>query len=161
MKIAIIADVHDNIYNLKKVLNLLKEEKIKKLICAGDLGNKETLKYLAENFKDIIYIVYGNADLYPEYEVKKYANLVFFKKFGFFKINELNFSLCHEPFYIKDILASNKKVDYIFYGHSHRPDMKIKNKIIITNPGALNDSLQISSFAIFDTSTKKIELKLC
>lgn len=161
MKIAIIADLHDNTFNLNKVLQFAKTEKIKKLICAGDLGNKETLKYLVNNFKGEIYLVLGNADLYPENEVKKYPKLIFFNKFGFFEINNIQFALCHQPFYIKEILATRQKVDFLFYGHTHRPNIKIKNKVVIANPGALNDSLQTSSFAILNTLTKQLNLHLC
>ncbi len=161
MKIAIISDIHDNIYNLKKVLHFAKREKIQSLICAGDLGNKETLKYLANNFIRQIFIVYGNADLYNKVEVNKYTNLIFFEKLGFFKIKDLSFALCHQPQFIENILRENNKIDYLFYGHTHRPSIKTKDHIIIANPGSLNDSLQVSSFAVLDALTKKINLELC
>jgi uncharacterized protein len=161
MKIAIISDLHDNLTNLNKVLKISQVENVKKLICAGDLGNKETLKYLATNFKNKIYLVYGNADLYPQSETEKYSNIIFFDSFGFFKIAEIKFALCHEPYFIKKILETKKKIDYLFYGHTHRPNIEIKNKIILANPGSLNDSMQLSSLAILNTITKKLKLKLC
>ena len=58
MKIAIISDVHDNIPNLKKVLDYCASNKIEKIICCGDLASLETLDYLNDNFtKEEIYRV--------------------------------------------------------------------------------------------------------
>ena len=49
MKIAIISDVHDNIPNLKKILNYCIENKIEKIICCGDLASLETLDFINDN----------------------------------------------------------------------------------------------------------------
>ena len=62
MLIAIIADIHDNLPNLEKLLDFTKKEKIKALLVCGDTGNKITLDYITNNFKGEIYLVRGNLD---------------------------------------------------------------------------------------------------
>ena len=44
MLIAIISDIHDNIPNLKKVLDYCRENKVEKIICCGDLATLETTR---------------------------------------------------------------------------------------------------------------------
>lgn len=161
MKIMVISDIHGNLLNLKKTLNYANKEAIKTMFCAGDLGDSNTLKYLSANFKNQIYLVLGNADLYSESEVLKYKNIVFSKDILYFTIKNISFALCHQNSYIPKILSSENKVDYIFYGHTHRPDIKIVNKTIIANPGSLNDNLQRNSFAVLDLNNKKLKLNLC
>ncbi|MEK7653636.1 MAG: metallophosphoesterase family protein, partial [Patescibacteria group bacterium] len=62
MKIAIISDSHDNIPNIEKFLGWAKENKIEMIIHCGDIASGETVKYLSENFKGKIHLVYGNMD---------------------------------------------------------------------------------------------------
>ena len=62
MKIAIISDVHDNIPNLKKVLDYCAQNSVEKMICCGDLASLETLNYLNNNFAGEIFFVFGNMD---------------------------------------------------------------------------------------------------
>jgi len=62
MKIAIISDIHNNLTNLKKVLNYCAEKEIKTIICCGDLASLETLDFLNDNFKGKTYFTFGNMD---------------------------------------------------------------------------------------------------
>lgn len=62
MKIAIISDIHDNLANLKKAMDLIKKEKIKIIIHCGDIITLQTLKGTFQEFEGKIHIVFGNAD---------------------------------------------------------------------------------------------------
>ena len=62
MLIAIISDVHDNIPNLKKVLDYCAQNSVEKIICCGDLASLETLDFLNDNFPGEIFFVFGNMD---------------------------------------------------------------------------------------------------
>src|SRR5437588_11169651 len=63
MKIAILSDIHDNLWNLSSALNAVRDSDV--LICCGDLCSPFVIDELAKFGRDI-HIVFGNndADLY-------------------------------------------------------------------------------------------------
>lgn len=176
MLVCIISDSHDNITRIDQVLFFIKQKKIKTIIHCGDVATLETLKYLSENFNGKIYLSLGNVDEMHGLE-KKYnpptgrqvnlKNITVFEKFGELKIDNINISFCHFPCLSKE-LANTKKYDFVFYGHTHKPwEEKIKDKNnpstnsgSLINPGTLAGMFNKSTFAILDTETKKIELKI-
>ncbi len=62
MRIAIISDVHNNIANLKKILDYCRDNEIEKIICCGDLASLETLDFLNDNFAGENFYCFGNMD---------------------------------------------------------------------------------------------------
>lgn len=158
MKFLIISDIHDNLVNLEKCVNWGKGEKITNAICCGDVVNGETLVYLAKNFKTI-YLARGNLEIYDETEIKKYKNINYLGRFGVFELNGKTVGLCHEPWFIKKVLEI-KKCQIIFYGHTHEPWIKEKAGLIMANPGTLGGVFNKASFAVYDSLSGKLELKI-
>ena len=62
MRTAIISDIHNNEANLKKVLDYCKNNRIKTILCCGDLASLETLDFLNDNFPGTIHYAFGNMD---------------------------------------------------------------------------------------------------
>ena len=164
MKIAVISDIHDNIENLEKCLKWCNTKKIKLLICCGDIAAEDTLNYLA-TFSGKILIAAGNAELFAEDILKKYPRIKYYKSEGKIKINKLNIGFCHETKKIKNLLDQSSDLtqtpfDFIFYGHTHKPWIEKKDKVIIANPGNIAGLFYQATFATLDTSIKKLELHL-
>lgn len=165
MLIAIISDIHDNLANLEKCLNWLRTKKISVLLCGGDITNEDTLDFLASSFQGKIMTVTGNADLFTEKIIKKYSNLKYYGHQALIKIAKLNIGLCHEPSKIASLLKQKlqppaDKLDYIFYGHTHKPWLEKKDGVIVANPGNLAGLFHQATFATLDTATKKLELRI-
>ena len=158
MKFLVISDIHDNLVNLKKCVNWGRGEGIRDAICCGDVANGETLAYLAENFK-IIYLARGNLEIYDESEIKKYKNINYLGRFGVFELDNKIIGLCHEPWYI-DSVFKIKPCQLVFYGHTHEPWIEEKNGIITVNPGTLGGVFNKASFAVYDSLSGQIELKI-
>lgn len=158
MKFLIISDSHDNLVNLEKCLNWGRGEEIANAICCGDVVNSETLEYMAKNFKTI-YLVRGNLEIYDESEISQYNNINYLGRFGIFEIGKKTIGLCHEPWFIKKVLAQ-KKCDLIFYGHTHEPWIEEKAGIVTANPGTLGGVFTKATFAVWDSETNKLELKI-
>jgi len=158
MKFLVISDIHDNLVNLEKCINWGKGEEIANVICCGDVVNSETLAYLAENFKTI-YLVRGNLEIYEEPEVNKYNNINYLGRFGVFELDGKTVGLCHEPWFMKNVLAQ-KKCDIIFYGHTHEPWIEEKNGIVTANSGTLGGVFNKASFAVWDSVNGNLELKI-
>lgn len=160
MKIAIISDTHDNILNTKTALDYINGQKCDVLFHCGDLAHSETGELFCSEFKNPIYLVGGNADLdFDEIKklTKKYQHLTYEEKKLICTIDSITFLLTHKD--IDALLyARQEKVEYIFYGHTHKPWAQEINEVQIINPGNICDTRYPATFAIFNTTSKKIEL---
>jgi len=68
-------------------------------------------------------------------------------------------ALTHFPDIAKK-MAQSGKFDLVFYGHTHRPwDEKILECHMI-NPGEMANQFYKPTFAVYDTITLKLELKI-
>lgn len=158
MLVAIISDSHDNLDNLKKFLDWSLENKIEKIICLGDVAKIESIKYLAHNFLREIFLVRGNACLYDEKDLKKYKNIKYYGEVGEIEIEGLKLGFVHEPKKIKKVTENG--LDFIFHGHTHKPWLEKNGETFIANPGTLGGVYYQATFAVLDTKTKNLELKI-
>lgn len=158
MKFLVISDIHDNLVNLEKCVNWGRGQSIDNAICCGDVADGETLAYLAKSFK-VMYLVGGNMELYDESEIKKYKNINYLGRFGAFEVDNKTIGLCHEPSFIDKVLAL-KKCDLIFYGHTHKPWIEARDGVTTANPGTLGGVFTKATFAVYDSLSGQLELKL-
>jgi hypothetical protein len=162
MKVAIISDVHDNLVNLEKYLKWCGENKIEEIIMCGDLCAPATLaRVLAPKFSGKIHMVFGNvSDRETERKVaKKFPNVIHYGDEGEFEIDGKKVAIIHYPIEAK-ALAQSGKFDFIFYGHSHKPWIEKIGNAYLANPGTLSGMFQKATFAVWDTESEKMELKL-
>jgi len=161
MKIAIISDLHDNLTNLKKFLQWSAANKINTLIVCGDICAPATLKKIATKFQGPIHIVFGNVGDRPN-ELKVASNfkhVKHYKDLGEFKINNKKIAINHYPQEAKQLARSNK-YDFVFYGHSHKPWIEAVGQTVLANPGTLGGMFYQATFAVWNTTTNKLELKI-
>lgn len=152
MKIAVVSDTHNNIANFKKAIDWIKKENISLILHCGDIASQETIDEAKSYFGNEMIFAKGNADygldLPEEVEIKKDG-----KKIAF----------AHFPDNAK-ALAQTDKYDVVFYGHTHRPwDEKVPDggkETHMINPGELAGQFYKPTFAIYDTATGKLELKI-
>ncbi|NLZ74338.1 YfcE family phosphodiesterase [Candidatus Falkowbacteria bacterium] len=160
MLIAVISDIHDNLACLEKCLTWCKQNHIAQIICCGDISNTETVNYLAQNFLGEIFIVAGNNELYEEKDLMRFSHIHFGGDISINEIDGLNIGLCHQPEKIKKVQElAPFNLDFIFYGHTHKPDLKKEGSTIIANPGTLGGVFTPATFAVLDTGKKNLELK--
>ncbi len=149
MKFAIVSDTHDNLPNLNKVIDFLNKENINVVLHCGDISNQETINEASKNFKGEIKLVRGNAD----FSLQKLAESMKLDLGG------KKIAFVHFPQIAKQ-LAESKKFDLVFYGHTHRPwEEKIGNCRLV-NPGEVAGQRYKPTFALYDTDTDKLELKI-
>jgi uncharacterized protein len=162
MKIAIISDSHDNITNLEKFIDWANKNQIETIIHCGDLcGPAVMTKVLAPNFKGDIRFVYGNVgdrELLEE-KIKGIKNIKFYGDQGEIKIDGKKLAFVHRPEEAKK-LANQANYDFIFYGHTHQPWEEKTNNTRLVNPGTLAGMFNKATFAVYDTKTDKLELKI-
>jgi hypothetical protein len=149
MKIAIISDTHDNLKTLKKAINWINKENIQLILHCGDISSQETISEAVKFFKGEIKFVKGNTDYKLDDLPKKMEIVIDKKKIAF----------CHHPDVAKN-MAESKKFDLVFYGHTHKPwEEKIGNCRLV-NPGELAGQIFKPTFAIYNTETNFLELKI-
>jgi len=160
MKIIIISDVHNNLLNLKKVIDYSSENKIKNIICCGDLASLETLDYFCDQFDGQIYFVFGNMDSEHIPEIKnisEYKNALVFAGYGESTFLNRKVAFVHFPGVAKK-LAQSKKYEVVFYGHTHKPWEEFLGKCRILNPGSVTGDRFTPTFALWDIKKNEFSL---
>ncbi|MGA2417775.1 MAG: metallophosphoesterase family protein [Candidatus Staskawiczbacteria bacterium] len=148
MKIAIVSDTHNNWANFKKAIEWIKKEKIQLILHCGDICNQEIIDDAKKSFGGDIKFVKGNADhglnLPDKIEMEFNGKKIVF---------------CHFPNDAKKLTQSGK-YDLVFYGHTHRPWDEKVGECHMINPGELAGQFYKPCFAVYDTTTGKLELKI-
>ena len=149
MKIAVVSDTHNNWVNFKKAIDWIKKGDIQQILHCGDICSQETIDQAKKYFSEgTIHFAKGNADF--ELELPEKIEL---------KIENKRIAFCHFPDIAKKA-AQSGNYDVVFYGHTHRPwDEKI-NECHMINPGELAGQSYKPTFAVYDTSTGLLELKI-
>jgi len=163
MKIAIISDTHGNEANFKKALELIKKEKVKVLIHCGDIGFPSLLKEIIGDFSGKAHLVFGNLE--DRYALTKIIceagnkNVTLYGELGELEIDKVKIAFCHFPKFAK-ALAQSQEYDLVFYGHTHKPWEEKIGRCRLVNPGNLCGYLYKPTFALYNTKTGKLELKI-
>lgn len=163
MKITIISDTHDNVANLERVIDWIKKEKVKTIIHCGDIFKPETIKEALKIFRGKIYIIFSSADAdfskIPEDSFGKLPRVKIYEEFGELRKDGKKIAFCHFPEMAQE-LAQRQQYDFVFYGHTHKPWFKKVGKTKLVNPGNLSGIFYKPTFAVYNTKTNKLELKI-
>ncbi|MFA6376385.1 MAG: YfcE family phosphodiesterase [Candidatus Paceibacterota bacterium] len=162
MRLAIISDTHDNLATLDKFLGFIEKNPVKAVIHCGDIAEGETLRHLAKNFDGKIFAAFGNMDYRDSVEnvaKKMPGKITLFEDFGQAEFDGMKIGFCHHK---ETALrqCQDKKFDFIFYGHTHKPWIEKIETCPLANPGTLAGMFYLATFAILDTQTSKLELKI-
>lgn len=163
MKIAVLSDIHDNIWNLEKVIKYL-EGKIEAVIYCGDFCAGFTSRALGE-VGIPIYACLGNNDEDHINNLQKggenYCWTPLAKEFGQVELGGRKISFCHYP-KLAELLAKSGEYNAVFHGHTHVAFHRQAGDVLLANPGAVCGIQQgnpgEASFGIYDTDTNEIEL---
>jgi len=158
MRIAVLSDIHDNIWNLEEVLNRVAGMDL--LLCCGDLCAPFSLKQIQDAFSGPVHVVLGNNDGDPlllaqiasqREEVYLYQPLVELELDG------KKIAVAHYP-QIGQALAASRQYDAVFSGHTHRPQTQQLGGTLWANPGEVMGRFGEPSFGVYDTGIGKFEL---
>jgi len=156
MKIAILSDIHDNIWKLEEVLKELGEAE--ELIFCGDFCAPFSLGMLAEGFRGPIHVVFGNNDgdkLLLSQVAAKAGNVTLHGEFAELELGGRKIAAIHYPA-IAAGLAASGRYNLVCYGHSHKYEAKRVGRTILLNPGEVMGRFGLSTYAIYDTETGEV-----
>ena len=155
MKIAVLSDSHDNVWNLATALDRVREAGAEQLFFLGDFCAPFTLVQLAEGFPGPIHVVLGNNDGDPLLLARNAARFPHVTLHGLLaqiEIGGRKIALHHYP-EIAERLAESGAYDAVFSGHDHRRYTHRKGATLWANPGEIMGRFGEPSFGIFDTVT--------
>lgn len=163
MKYGVIADSHDNFYNLEQAIKILEKKKIKVCFHLGDFCAPSVVKAMVAH-KNIKWIcVWGNVDgdkgkvvsdqcKNPKFDIVS-------ETFREFEFSGGKLFLTHFPL-LAEIAAKSGIYKAVFYGHYHIKKVeKLENGALLANPGEIAGLKKGQpSFGIWDSITNQIEL---
>lgn len=176
MKIAVISDIHDNVWKLEAALTKIRELKLEALICCGDLCSPFIVGLMKNSFPGPIHTVFGNndADLYRITQQAVTDKVMFYGELAELVVqnDSLVPSNKADPAipgkriavnhfnYLARPMAASGKYDTVLYGHNHQHRHERFGQIDVINPGTImgynplaeaGKKYIASTFLIYDT----------
>ncbi|MBI3443463.1 YfcE family phosphodiesterase [Candidatus Woesebacteria bacterium] len=164
MKIAVLSDIHDHIWNLEKAKKIIRKDECEAVIFCGDMSAPFTTEILTQTNLPT-YAVWGNVDEDHWAMVQKGGENFFAaplsQEFNEKELDVKKIAFCHYPMLGK-LLAETGYYDAVFHGHTHRQYQKWLGKTLLANPGAVCGIVSgkpgLASFMIYDTTKNSVQL---
>jgi len=152
MRIAILSDIHDNIWVLQDLLTGLQADAL--LFC-GDFCAPFTLAQIAEGFGGPVHAVFGNNDgdkLLLSRVAGRFSHVTLHGDLAELELDGHRVAVTHYP-RIGHALAKSGVYDLVCYGHNHESSVEQVGSTLLVNPGEVMGRLGRSTYAIYDTAT--------
>jgi putative phosphoesterase len=157
MKIAVLSDIHDNIWKLEALLAGLEADM---LVFCGDFCAPFTLAQIAEEFSGPIHCVFGNNDgdqFLLTRMAGEYPQVTLHGNFAELTLDGRKVAITHYP-QIGRALAQGDLYDLVCHGHSHERVIEQKGKTLRVNPGEVMGRFGLSTYAVYDTDSGTVEI---
>lgn len=157
MKLLILSDTHDSIYNARKAIE--SNPDISMVLHLGDLC-RDAIK-LSQLYPDkSLEYVYGNCDfgvgtVSAEKTIEIEGVRIFMTHGNKYNV-KWNLNRIVEK-------AEAENASVVLFGHTHIPFVNIINNILVVNPGSATESRSGSfeSYAILEVSKSKVDANIC
>jgi putative phosphoesterase len=150
MKVAILSDIHDNIWRLETLLAGLEADA---LIFCGDFCAPFTLAQIGEGFAGPVHAVFGNNDgdqLLLARVASRSPHVTLHGQFCELELDGRRVAVTHYP-EIGKALARGGGYDLVCHGHSHKRIIKQEGDTLRVNPGEVMGRYGLSTYALYDT----------
>ncbi len=166
MRIAILSDIHDNVWKLAAALRAIAGAD--ELICCGDLCSPFIVHQLARGFAGPIHIVFGNndGDLFRiTANASRYDHVRIHGEFLRIVLGGKRIA-CNHYDNIGRLLAASGEFDVVCFGHNHTHEIGRAGKTLFINPGPImgakfdaegNPVDVASTLVIYDTAAGQPE----
>jgi putative phosphoesterase len=161
MRVAVISDVHDNIWALNRVLQSACQDQPDVFLVCGDLCAPFTLAAIMEGFAGPIHVVLGNNDgdaLLLARTAAKRSNVALYNVLAELELEGRKVAVTHYP-EIGRRLARCGEFEAVFFGHSHQAELAQEGRCLAVNPGEVMGRFGRCTYAIYDTASASVEIK--
>ncbi|MDX2283205.1 MAG: metallophosphoesterase family protein [Bacteroidia bacterium] len=142
MRIAILSDIHDHVWNASAALRFVRD--CPELICCGDLCSPFVMKLLVQEFPGEIHVVFGNndADLFRITQLAQQGGGRVHLHGELALLNRGGKRIAVNHFdYIAREIAEADRYDVVCFGHNHQREITRLNAgephLLLLNPGTL------------------------
>jgi putative phosphoesterase len=167
MRIAVLSDIHDNVWKLDAALAAVRES-TGAMLCCGDLCSPFIAHQIGRGYPHPVHIVFGNNDgdqFRITANAAKYPHLrihgeLFTGEFAGRKFAMNHYDSIGRP------LAASGLYDVVCFGHNHTREIARVGKTLAINPGAILGAAFAadgtrrdvpSTFLVYDTGTDEVE----
>jgi putative phosphoesterase len=164
LKIAVLSDVHDHVWNLRAALGAVRDADA--LVFCGDFCSPFVVPLLAEGFSGPIHAVFGNndGDLFRiAQNASRFDHVQLHAELFAGELGGRRVAVNHYP-EIALGLAAAGRFDLVCYGHNHRFAVEGRGSVLTVNPGTLlgYDPAERrdvpATFALYDAASGQAEL---
>lgn len=155
MLIAVISDVHDNVWALEKVMKKIRKSGAEELIFCGDACAPFTIKTMANSFEGQIHTIWGNNDgdrLLINRVAGEAGNVKLHGDWLDIELGGRKIAANHYPWLARKI-AQSGDFDVVFYGHDHKAAVEPVGNTLLMNPGEVMGRKGKVTFGLYDTKT--------
>ena len=164
MRLAIVSDIHDNLWNLAAAMQVMRSADV--LLCCGDLCSPFVIDELA-SFPGPVHIVFGNndADLYRiTAKAAKKPNCHIHGELFHDTFDGRRLAMNHFDYLARPI-AKSGDYDVVCFGHNHEFEVSRQASALLINPGPIMGAKFTSgkwqdtaaTFVVYDTSADMAE----
>ncbi len=161
MKIAILSDSHDNIWNLEKALAAVRVAGCECMLHCGDLVAPFVLTQMALAFGGPIHVVEGNNDgdwRLLQHSAGGYPHVTLHGPYAELSIGGSQIALIHYPEPARRI-AESGAFDLVCYGHDHQERQERIGNCLLVNPGEVMGRFGSPSWGIYDCERHRFSLQ--
>ena len=158
MLVAVLSDVHDNIWNLERALSML--DGAGAMLFCGDFCAPFTLQMMADGFAGPIHCVLGNNDgdaLLLAQIAAKADHVTIHQGVGQLELGSKRLAMAHYPM-IGAALARSGDHQAVFSGHTHRVKIETVGPTLWANPGEVMGRYGEPGFGLYDTDSGELRI---
>jgi putative phosphoesterase len=154
VRIAVLSDIHDNIWKLAAALERIRDAD--ELLCCGDLCSPFVVNRLGEGFAGPIHVVFGNNDgdrFRITQQARRFGQITLYGETAELELGGKRIALHHYDD-VGRLIAASGRFDVVCYGHNHRYDVVRDGQTLRINPGEIFGGLSgVSTYVVYDTET--------
>ncbi len=158
MRIAVLSDIHDNIWKLETLLHQI--DSAGAVIFCGDFCAPFTLTQIGKGFDGPVHVVWGNNDG-DKWLLTRNAlavgNVTLHGELAELELGGRKIAVNHYPA-IAQQLALSGTYDAVFYGHDHTAFQSQVGRTLLLNPGEVMGRFGKSTFAWYDTESSTAQI---
>lgn len=155
MKLAIISDTHDNIWNLDKALAQIRQRGCDALLHCGDMCSPFIVKQLAEGFAGPVHLIFGNNEgdgRMIQVVGSQFAHVTHHGIYAEIEVGGRKIAAIHYPEPALRI-AQSGQFDLVCYGHDHIKRHEIIGSTHFANPGEIMGLSHAPTWGLYDCSS--------
>ena len=133
MRIGVVSDTHNNLKNVRRIVELFNDERVERVIHTGDISQPKTLDVLAD-LRAPLWGVYGNNDERPALAtVASTHGFRIVEPPLFLHWHERHIIVVHDPLEFDGHIADH--LELALHGHTHRHRDELAQGLRYFNPG--------------------------